>query len=89
MNKLEEARKKINQIDVEMLRLFVQRMEAVKEVAAYKKENHLPVFDEDRETILLQRNLSMLQEEILSPYYKMFFEGVLKSSKEYQKEIIK
>ena len=39
MTKLEQARKKINEIDEKMAKLFEERMEASKEVALYKKEN--------------------------------------------------
>ena len=37
MTKLEQARKKINEIDEKMAKLFEERMEASKEVALYKK----------------------------------------------------
>ena len=40
MNKLEEARKSINEIDAEIAKLFEKRMEASKLVAEYKKENN-------------------------------------------------
>lgn len=89
MNKLEEARKKINQIDEEMIRLFEERMATVIEVAAYKRENNLPILDEAREIELRKRNIAKLTDPTLSSYYEIFFEGVLKSSKEYQKDIIK
>ena len=36
MTKLEQARKKINEIDEKMAKLFEERMEASKEVALYK-----------------------------------------------------
>ena len=39
MADLEHARLIINEVDSEMLRLFERRMEAVKEVAEYKKEH--------------------------------------------------
>ena len=38
MNKLEEARKSINEIDKEMAELFVKRMEAAKLISEYKME---------------------------------------------------
>ena len=37
MDKLQEARKIINEVDLEMARLFEERMNAVKIVAEYKK----------------------------------------------------
>lgn len=89
MSKLDDARRKINQIDEEMLKLFEERMQAVQCVAEYKKENHLPIFDETREKTIIDKNLSLLHTKELEQYYRIFFEGVLKSSKEYQKDLMK
>lgn len=49
MDKLQEARKIISQVDEEMAALFVRRMEAAVQVAEYKKERGLPIFDGARE----------------------------------------
>ena len=84
MNSLDEARKKINDIDKEMARLFEERMKAVLEVLKYKKEHNLPVFDELREIELTKKNIELLQDENLKEYYMIFFKGVLESSKKYQ-----
>lgn len=84
MNLLDESRKKINEIDREMARLFEERMKAVLGVLKYKKEHNLPVFDEAREIELINRNLSLLEDEDLKEYYLIFFKGLLESSKKYQ-----
>ena len=89
MNKLEAARERINQLDAQMLELFQERMSAVKDVAEYKKENNLSIFDSTREASLIEKNVSMLKDKSLEPFYRMFLEGVLTSSKEYQKGLIK
>ena len=49
MNKLDEARQKINKIDAEMAKLFENRMIAVEDVIKYKVEHGLPIFDSARE----------------------------------------
>ncbi|MDE7106492.1 MAG: chorismate mutase [Anaeroplasmataceae bacterium] len=89
MNKLDAAREKINQVDEAMLKLFEERMQAVQMVAEYKLENHLPIFDASREQSIIEKNVSMLNDKKLESYYRIFFEGVLNSSKEYQKDLIK
>lgn len=89
MSKLDDARIKINQIDEAMLKLFEERMQAVQMVAEYKLENHLPVLDASREQRIIDKNVSMLNDKELESYYRIFFEGVLSSSKEYQKDLIK
>ncbi|MDE5546066.1 MAG: chorismate mutase [Anaeroplasmataceae bacterium] len=89
MSKLDDARTKINQIDEAMLKLFEERMQAVQMVAEYKLENHLPVLDASREQSIIDKNVSMLTDKELEKYYRIFFEGVLNSSKAYQKDLIK
>ena len=88
MNNLDEARIKINEIDQKLIDLFKQRMELSKEIGLYKYENNLPILDESREEILKNKDLKLLNDKNLEKYYLMFLEGVLNSSKEYQKDII-
>ncbi|MBR4256712.1 MAG: chorismate mutase, partial [Clostridia bacterium] len=45
MNKLDLARKTINEADAEIARQFERRMNAVKLVAEYKKERGIPIYD--------------------------------------------
>lgn len=89
MNKLNDARKIINEVDSEIVKLFKKRMDAAKVVALYKKENNLPIYDEEREKTLIAKNLELLNDEELKNYYLIFIEGMLKASKEYQKDLIK
>ncbi|MDE5565664.1 MAG: chorismate mutase [Anaeroplasmataceae bacterium] len=89
MNKLEEARVKIDEIDSGMRDLFVKRMQIVIDVARYKKENGLPILNEERELEVIKKNLGALKEEQLKPYYEEFLIECMRISKEYQKELIK
>lgn len=52
---LEDARREIDEIDTQLLRLFLRRMELAEEIAAYKSEHHLPVQNETREQEILDR----------------------------------
>lgn len=88
MNKLEEARQIINQVDEKMIELFIQRMTAVKQVAQYKLENKLPVLDSSREGEIKAKNLKLLKNAELEKFYLEFFDGVLRSSKDYQYDLI-
>ena len=88
MNKLEEARLIINEVDLEMIELFKKRMKASKMVAEYKKENNLPVLDKAREEALIAKNVNYLNDKELEKYYLTFLEGVLTASKDYQKDLI-
>ena len=89
MNKLDEKRLSIDLIDQQMTNLFEQRMNIVKDIALYKKENNLPIFNEEREKVLINKNLSFLNNEEFKSYYLEFINKVLSLSKEYQNEITK
>ena len=62
MSKLKQAREQIEKIDREIASLFCQRMNAVKDVALYKKEHGLPVFDAQREASLIEKNASYIED---------------------------
>ena len=47
---IHELRGEIDKIDDELVKLFVRRMEIAAQVAAYKKENNLPIFVPARES---------------------------------------
>lgn len=88
MNKLENARIKINAIDEQMADLFVQRMAAVADVVAYKSEHNLPVLDAKREQEVLEKNASRLDsmgQTSLKPYYTQFLQELMNISKSWQK----
>ena len=88
MNKLEQARLIINEVDLKMIELFKERMKAAQMVAEYKKENNLPVLDKAREEALINKNVSYLNDKELEKYYLTFLEGVLTASKDYQKDLM-
>ena len=82
---IEEARRIISETDGEIARLFERRMEAVKEVAAYKIEHALPLYDARREASLLEKNLSVIESEEFRPYYIDVFKSLTGVSKSYQR----
>ena len=83
--KLDALRKEIEAIDKEMLELFIKRMDISYQIGSYKKEHHLPIFDEKREKTLLEKQRDLLDNEVLWPLYKEFLKEVMRLSKEFQK----
>ncbi len=88
MDKLSQARMKINDIDARIAPLFEERMRAVEEVIAYKLENGLPIFDAAREDAVIERNLSRIEKEAYRPYYADFLRDVMRVSKQYQRSLV-
>jgi monofunctional chorismate mutase len=86
MNKLEEARVVIDEIDQKMADLFKARMVAVTDVLDFKKENHLPVLDVSRETKMIEKNVSRFESLELRPYYEQFLKSILEISRTYQED---
>ena len=52
---LSDYRKRLDEIDEEILHLFSERMDIAVEIASWKQENSLPVLDARREKEKLQR----------------------------------
>lgn len=88
MRDLSKARDEIDNIDTQIIKLFEQRMDIVKDVANYKIENNLPVLDSSRENMMLEKNLKKITNEEYKKYYSFVLKGFLEASKEMQKEII-
>ena len=88
-SRLDDARSRINMIDQKMAELFEERMEAVADVAAYKLDHDMPIFDSAREKDVIERNLSYIKNEEIRPYYKEFLQNTMDVSKNYQKKLIK
>ncbi len=83
-NKLEEARRIINEVDAQMADLFVKRMRAAEMVYAYKKEFGLPIFDQKREETVMEKNAALVEDEVLKGYYIDYLKHLMSVSRAYQ-----
>ena len=80
---LQDYRNQLDQIDDQLVALFKQRMETVKNVADYKKEHSAPVFAAGRERDILYRVTGQCGEE-LQEYTKILYSTLLELSRDYQ-----
>ena len=87
-DKLEKARRIINEVDREMAELFVKRMRAAEIIAAYKGENGLPILDRDREDELIGANSRYIEDGILLEYYINFIKSNMEISRRYQSRLL-
>ena len=83
-NKLEEARKIINEVDAQMAELFVKRMRAAEMVYEHKKEYGLPILDQKREDAVIERNSALVEDQVLKGYYIDYLKNVMAVSRAYQ-----
>lgn len=86
---LDELRKDIDSIDRELVALFEKRMKTVTQIAYYKLENDMEVFDRSREDLLLEKVDSYLNDKNLAPNLNLFFKNIMDISKDYQRKKIK
>lgn len=84
--KLDDLRREINDIDGEMLQLFLKRMEICKSIALYKKENDLPIMQEGREQQVIDKVRAASPEHMADAAAVMFTE-VMDISKCLQSEV--
>lgn len=88
MNSLEEARMVIDEADKIIAEQFEKRMNAVKQLALYKKENNIPIFDGGREKEVIEKNSLRVSDDALRPYYAKVITNMMAESRKYQKNII-
>lgn len=88
MKRIEELRKEVRKTDQQMAELFQKRMEIVRGIASYKKARGLQVKDADQEKRVLEKNLSLIGDEELKPYYLLFMQEVIDISCRYQEYLI-
>ncbi len=80
---INELRQQINEIDEELVDLFNKRMNVALEVAKYKKENGMPVLDQNRERQLLAK-VSDASPEELQTYVRSLYTTIFSLSRSYQ-----
>lgn len=74
---LQELRAQINKIDDELIDLFRRRMDISAEIARYKKNNNMPVYDSAREREILEKlaqRVSKERESSVIALYSLIFE---------------
>ena len=83
-NKLDEARKIINEVDSKMAELFLERMKAAELVFEYKKEYGLPILDQSREDEVISTNSRLIEDEVIKGYYIDYLKNLMSLSRAYQ-----
>ncbi len=83
----QDYRKKIDEIDEQIVRLFAERMEISSGIAKYKKENNLPVYDQKREREKINAVTDLSPDEI-KDYTPQLYSLIMELSKSYQNRII-
>ena len=84
---LDEFRRQINEIDDEMLELFLRRMDVSESIASYKKEHGLPILNKAREREVLAEMMAKGGEDKEIYVYRLF-STLMDLSKARQSELL-
>ena len=82
---LNKARTEINNIDKEIVKLLEKRFNLVNEIGFLKSQQNLPVYDEARESQVLESCLGVLENEGYSKYIDDIYFQIMKSCKDLQR----
>ena len=80
---LKELRDQIDEIDDELIPLFIKRMEISAQVADYKEANNMPIHVPAREQEILQ-NIAEKADPELAEYARELYSVIFQLSKDYQ-----
>ncbi len=80
---LQDYRNRLDGIDDQIAALFKERMDTVKEIADFKRENRVPVLASGREREILNRVTGLVGPE-LEEYAKILWSTLLELSRDYQ-----
>ncbi len=79
---IKDLRREIDEIDDQIVSLFVKRMAVAAQIAQYKKERALPIFVREREAEKLDMVAS--QSPALSAYVEELYRTIFSLSRKYQ-----
>ena len=83
---LDNLRKNIDKLDEQIVELLAKRIEIVKKIGEFKKQNNLPIVDKNRFDKVLERVEKKAIQRGLSPnFVKELYEVIHKYSCEVEK----
>lgn len=80
---MNELRKKIDNVDRQIIKLLSERQSIVKKIAKIKKENNLPIINKEREEEVIRKAKGM--NKINPVFVENLFNLIIKESRRVQK----
>lgn len=84
MAEIDDYRSRIDEIDKEITKLFEERMDTVINIANYKKDRNLPIFNRNREDEVIEKNVGYLKNNDYAEETRKFFISLMEVSRELQ-----
>ncbi len=85
---LQKLRKKVDELDQQLVEVVVRRLELVKEIKDFKNGNSIEITDKERELQLLEDRLLWFREKGIddSEFVQKLFGLIIEKSKEVENE---
>lgn len=84
MEDLAQIRQAIDGIDRQLVALLEERLDLVNQVVAYKRANKLPVYDQEREQLLLEQVAYQVNNKDYEALIMAVFADLMSHSRNYQ-----
>lgn len=84
MDKLQAARIRIDEIDLQLVRLIEERLNLTRQVAQYKIDHQMEVFQPAREQVVLEKVVDHLQDKSYSNDLQSLYQHIMNISKAKQ-----
>ena len=78
------ARNEIDNIDREIVSLLEKRFDVVLNIGQYKKENKIPIYDANREDMVVKTCISYLKNKDYAKSIEVIYKQIMNSSKELE-----
>lgn len=85
---LNNLRNELDQVDSQLVDLLEKRMNIVLDVATYKKQNNLPVYDKNREVEVIKKNIALLKNSDYTKELTDVFESIMAVSRRKQRSLL-
>ncbi len=85
---MKKLRAQIDEIDAHILRLYEERMDIVRAIGQYKKENSLPVYDAAREDEKLEKVFEDVSNKEYADGAAQLFITLMQASREMQEDML-
>lgn len=82
-----ECRNEIDKIDKKLVELLEKRMDIAINVAKYKIKNNMPIFNETRESEIIEKSINRLNDKEYSNITEKFFNYLMSLSREVQEKV--
>ncbi|MBP1926419.1 monofunctional chorismate mutase [Sedimentibacter acidaminivorans] len=86
---LTQIRDEINSIDKELVKLLEKRFNLVLKVGEYKAVRNIPIFDEGREKIVIEKCKKHLDNKKYESYIERLYLQIMNTCKDIERDEIK